>query len=77
MSETKNIANAFYHSVIIVGLAVGTTKLMKLGFKNSITPKFNMNLPDIGMATLHVGAAILIKDYLVKRKIIPDDIPMK
>ncbi len=76
MAETKNIANAVYHGAVITGIVVGSAKAMKMVFKNSTTPKFNLDLPDIGMATLYISGALLLKDYLVKQKIIPNDISL-
>ena len=76
MSETKNIVNAAYHGALITGIVVGSTKVMKMIFKNSTTPKFNLDLPDIGMTTLYLSSALLFKDYLVKKQIIPGDITL-
>ena len=79
MVDPKNIVNAAYHSALITGIVIGYVKAMKMVFKNSTTPKFNLDLPDIGMTTLYISSAILLKDYLIKQKIIPNDItiPLK
>ena len=73
MSEPKNITNTLYHAAVVSSIAAGSTKITKMAFKTS-TPRLDFNMYDIGMIILHIGGAMLIKDYLVKNKLIPDGI---
>ena len=70
----KNIVNTVYHAAVVTGIAVGTTKLTKMVFKNTPTPKLALDFQDVGLMILHISGAMYLKDYLVKQKIIPENI---
>ena len=70
----KNIMNTVYHASVVSGIAVGTSRLTKMIFKNTPTPKLALDFQDVGLMILHIGSAMYIKDYLVKQKIIPENI---
>ena len=73
MSESKTITNTLYHAAVVSSIAAGSTKLTKMVLKTS-TPRLDFNMYDIGMIILHIGGAMMIKDYLIKNKLIPQDI---
>jgi hypothetical protein len=70
---TTDIGNTAFHSAIIVGLATGYSKLIKLIFK-TVSPKLGLDMHDMLFMTLDVGAALITRDYLIKQKIIPANI---
>ena len=70
----KNIINTVYHAAVVSGIAIGTSRLTKMISKVTPTPKLALNFEDVGLVILHISSAMYIKDYLVKQKIIPENI---
>ena len=70
----KNILNTAYHAAVVTGIAVGSSKITKMVFKGSPTPKLALDFQDVGLMILYISSSMYIKDYLVKQKIIPENI---
>ena len=68
------IVNSLYHSGVIGGLIVGNTMLMKKVLKMNPPNLGKLDLEDIGKLSLSVLSATMIRDWLVKQGIIPEDI---
>ena len=71
---TKDIKESVYHRAIVSALAVGYTMLGKTLIKMSAP---SLNKFDIGNGVKLVGIVALsdfTKDYLIKQKIIPNNI---
>ena len=66
--DGKTITNA-----CISGLSIGYAKLTHMAIKGSL-PKLDTTARDAGMMLMNVSFAILTKDELVRRKIIPSNI---
>ncbi len=69
----KEIVNTLYHSGIIALLTVSYAEIIKKVFKRA-APKVDLNMNDIAMLSIDVLAAMVTKDMLVKKGIIPADI---
>lgn len=69
----KNIVNTVYHAAVVSGLSIGFAQLSKMLIK-ATTPKLAPTPYDIGMNIVYVSSALMVKDILVKQKIIPEDI---
>ena len=71
---TKDVANTIYHSVVITTLVVGYAmigrKLVKLDVGDPARP----DLTEALKLTIVVTLATVTRDWLVKNKIIPEDI---
>ena len=71
---TKDIANTIYHAavttVLVVGYAMLGRKLARLDVGDPAKPDFSDGLK----LTVVVTLATVTKDFLVKNKIIPEDI---
>ena len=68
--DGKVIANTMYHAALVSGLSIGYAKLTQMAIKGSL-PKLDTTARDAGMMFMN---AILTKDELVKRGIIPSNI---
>ena len=71
--DGKAIANTLYHAARVSGFAIGYAKLYQMAIKGSL-PKLDLTARDAGMMFMIVSFAILTKDELIKRKIIPANI---
>ena len=71
--DGKAITNALYHAALVSGLSIGYAKLTHMAIKGSL-PKLDTTARDAGMMLLDVSLAILTKDELIKRGIIPSNI---
>ena len=71
--DGKVIANALYHAALVSGLSIGFAKLTQMALKGSL-PKLDTTARDAGMMLIDVSLAILTKDELIKRGIIPSNI---
>ncbi len=71
---TKDIANTIYHSVVTTALVVGYAmigrKLVKLDVGDPARPDLTEGIK----LSIVVTLATVTKDWLVKNKIIPEDI---
>ena len=71
--DGKVVANTMYHAALVSGLSIGFAKLTQMVIKGSL-PKLDTTARDAGMMLLDVLLAILTKDELIKRGIIPSNI---
>ena len=71
--DGKVVANTIYHAALVSGLSIGFAKLTQMAIKGSL-PKLDTTARDAGMMLLDVSLAILTKDELIKRGIIPSNI---
>ena len=71
--DGKTIANTLYHAALVSGLAIGYAKLAQMAIKGPL-PKLDLTARDAGMMFMNVSFAILTKDELIKRGIIPSNI---
>ena len=71
--DGKVIANTMYHAALFSGLSIGYAKLTQMAIKGSL-PKLDTTARDAGMMCRNVSFAILTKDELIKRGIIPSNI---
>ena len=69
-----DVINTVYHAAVITGLAAVSSKLTKLVFKGSPTPKLDFDIEDLGLELIHISSAMLIQNYLVKNNIIPENV---
>lgn len=71
---TKDIVNALYHSAVETGLIVAYSvlgkKLIKLDVGDPAKADFTEGMKLVAVVTL----SVITKEYLIKMKIIPDDI---
>lgn len=76
MNSEKNVVNLIYHSAVIGGLSVGYSMLGKSLFKMKAADLGKLDFEDsaklIGIITLSIAT----RDFLVKQKIIPENIKM-
>ena len=71
--DGKQIANMLYHAGVETLLTVGFAEIGRKIFKRP-APKVDFNMTDIGMLSIDILLAMLTKDMLVKKGIIPADI---
>ena len=71
--DGKAIANTVYHAALVSRFAIGYAKLGQMVVKGSL-PKLDLTVRDAGMMFMNVSFAILTKDELTKRGIIPSNI---
>ena len=71
--DGKAIANTLYHTALVSGFAIGYAKLGQMAIKGSL-PKLDLTVRDAGLVFMNVSFAILTKNELIKRKIIPANI---
>ena len=70
----KTFINTVYHSAVVSGFAILTSKLTKMIAKSAPTPRLALTFEDAGLVIIHISTAMYIKDYLVKKGLIPADI---
>ena len=69
----QTVINSFYHAVLVSGFAIGYAKLSQMGFKGPL-PKLDLTVRDCAMLFGCVGTALITKDQLIRRHIIPDNL---
>ena len=73
---TKNLKESVYHGAVVSALAVGYTMLGKTLIKMSPLSLGKFDVEDGGKLVAIVAISGFTKDYLIKQKIIPDNISM-
>ena len=71
---TKDIKESIYHGAVVSGLAVGCTVLAKTLVKMSPPSLSKFNVEDGVKLVAIVALSDFTKDYLIKQKIIPNNI---
>ena len=71
---TKDIKESIYHGAVVSGLAVGYTMLGKTLIKMSPPSLSKFDIEDDVKLVGIVAMADFTKDYLIKQKIIPNNI---
>lgn len=76
MSEVdkKDIINTIYHSAIETGLIAGYSMIGKKVMKLNLGDPSKADINDILKLTGVVALSVITKDWLIKNKIIPEDI---
>jgi len=75
MSE-KTIANLIYHSAVISGLSIGYTMLAKSLVKIKPADLGKIDVEDGFKLVAVITASVATRDFLVKQKIIPENLSM-
>ena len=71
---TKDLKESVYHGAIVSALAIGYTMLGKTLVKMSPPSLSNFNIEDGVKLVAIVALSNFTKDYLIKQKIIPNNI---
>ena len=71
---TKDIINTLYHSAVITGLALAYSVIGKKMIKLDVGDPAKPDVTDFLKLTAVITLSVATKDWLVLRKIIPDDI---
>ena len=71
---TKDIQESVYHSAVVIAVAVGYTMLGKTLIKMSPPSLSNFDIEDGVKLVAIVAMSDFMKDYLIKHKIIPNNI---
>ena len=71
---TKDIKESVYHSAVISALAVGYTMLEKTLIKMSPPSLSTFDIEDSVKLVGIIALSDFMKDYLIKQKIIPNNI---
>ena len=71
---TKDIKEGVYHGAIISGLAIGYTMIGKTLIKMSPPSLSKFDIEDSVKLVAIVALSDFTKDYLIKQKIIPNNI---
>ena len=71
---TKDIKESVYHGTVISGLAIGYTMLGKTLIKMSPPSLSKFDIEDGVKLVAIVAMSDFTKDYLIKQKIIPNNI---
>ena len=71
---TKDMKESVYHGAIVSGLAVGYTMLGKTLIKMSPTSLSKFDSEDSVKLVAIIALSDFTKDYLIKQKIIPNNI---
>ena len=71
---TKDIKESVYHGAVISALAIGYTMLGKMSVKMSPPSLGKFDIEDGVKLVAIVGQSDFTKDYLIKQKIIPNNI---
>ena len=72
--DKKSIVNDLYHASLISVLAVGLLNAWKENIEMSPPSIQKFDLEDKGKLVAIVAASEMTRDYLIKRKILPDHI---
>ena len=71
---TKNLKESVYHGAVISALAIGYTMLGKTVIKMSPPSLGKFDVEDVLKLVAVVALSDFTKDYLIKQKIIPNNI---
>ena len=71
---TKDIKESVYHASVVSALAVGYIMLSKSVLKMTPPSIQKFGLEDTGKLVVIVAAAEMTREYLIKQKIIPNNI---
>ena len=71
---TKDLKESVYHAAVVSALAVAYTMLSKSVLKMTPPSVQKFGLEDTGKLVVIVAAAEMTREYLIKQKIIPDNI---
>ena len=71
---TKDVKESIYHGAVISALAIGYTVLGKTLITMSPPPLSNFDIEDSVKLVAIVAMSHFSKDYLIKQKIIPNNI---
>ena len=71
---TKDLNESVYHGAVISALAIGYTMLGKTLIKMSPTSLRKYDIEDDVKLVAIIGISDFTKDYLIKQKIIPNNI---
>ena len=71
---TKDIKESVYHSAVVSALAVGYTMLGKTSIKMSRPSLSKFDIEDGVKLVAIVAMSDFMKDYLIKQKIIPNNV---
>ena len=72
--DKKSIVNDLYQAAVIAVLAVGYSMLDKKILKMTPPSIKKFDLEDTGKLVAIIAASEMIKEYLIKQKILPDHI---
>ena len=72
--KTKQIKESLYHAAVLSGLSIGYAVAGKTLLKMAPPSINKFDINDMLKLTVIVSAADMTKDYMVKQKIIPDNI---
>ena len=72
--DKKTIVNDLYHSSVISGFAIGYSILSKKLLKLTAPSIQKFDLEDAGKLIVIIAMSSMTKDYLIKQKIIPENI---
>ena len=72
--DKKSIVNDLYQAAVISVLAVGYSVLVKKVFCMSPPSVQHFDLEDTGKLAAIVAASEMMREYLIKQKILPDHI---
>jgi len=70
----KDIANTAYHSAVITSLAIGYSMLGKKLIRLDVGDPARPDFTEFIKLSVVVTLSMFTKDWLVKQKLIPDDI---
>ena len=73
-NNTKDLKETLYHSAVVSALAIGYTMLGKISIKMSPPSLGKFDVEDGVMLVAIVAISDFTKDYLIKQKIIPNNI---
>ena len=71
---TKDLKESVYHGAVISALAIGYTMLLKTVIKMSPPSLGKFDVEDSVKLVAIVALSDFMKDYLIKQKIIPNNI---
>ena len=71
---TKDLKESVYHGAVVSALAIGYTMLGKTVIKMSPPSLDKFDVEDVLKLVAVVALSDFTKDYLIKQKIIPNDI---
>ena len=74
MSETNTIVNSAYHATVVGSLMMANSWMMKKFLKIKPANLSQLDPEDVLKLTVSVMSSTMIKDWLVKQGIIPDEL---
>ena len=73
-TPSKDVINMIYHSAVITGLAVGYSMIGKKLIRLDVCDPARPDLMEFIKLSIVITLSTFSKDWLVKNKLIPDDI---